>query len=305
MGKLKEKLKPEKLSATFPAYILAYFMCMMTGFCMIMFFRELMYQIGILKRYGLGELGNVASVLLFVLVCAFFFYQGAKIIICRAHKKAQKELKHPNGLYGMPIECCAAIYFASEVILLCMSISSGEYTYIGMLGSAVLMHFCENIVQRKDRGLLASGSLYEKINSAAQRAGIVIPFMVSCSIVSVLLFLFLASLFACGRDNIFYNGTVGSTLRFLFCAVLVILIPSAFWYLCLCFYKLKIAGEALRDGQDGYRVDTSHMCGSLKEHGEDLNRIGEGVNKAVEERLKSERLRTELSLMFHMILKLL
>ena len=271
MGKLKEKLKPEKLSATFPAYILAYFMCMMTGFCMIMFLRELRYQIGILQRYGLGELGNVASALLFVLVCAFFFYHGAKIIICRAHKKAQKELKHPNGLYGMPIECCAAIYFAAEVILLCMSISSGEYTYIGMLGSAVLMHFCENIVQRKDRGLLTSGSLYEKINSAARRAGIVIPFMVSCSIVSVLLFLFLASLFASVRN---YNGTVGSTLRFLFCAVLVILIPSAFWYLCLCFYKLKIAGEALRDGQDGYRVDTSHMCGSLKEHGEDLNRIG-------------------------------
>ena len=48
MGKLKEKLKPEKLSATFPAYILAYFMCMMTGFCMIMFLRELRYQIGIL-----------------------------------------------------------------------------------------------------------------------------------------------------------------------------------------------------------------------------------------------------------------
>lgn len=38
MGKLKEKLKPEKLSATFPAYIIAYFMCMMTDFCMIMFF---------------------------------------------------------------------------------------------------------------------------------------------------------------------------------------------------------------------------------------------------------------------------
>ena len=30
MEKLKEKLKPEKL---------AYLMCMMTGFCMIMFFR--------------------------------------------------------------------------------------------------------------------------------------------------------------------------------------------------------------------------------------------------------------------------
>ncbi|MFR3256086.1 MAG: hypothetical protein ACLTRS_01945 [Lachnospiraceae bacterium] len=52
-----------------------------------------MYQIGILKRYGLGELGNVASALLFVLVCAFFFYQGAKIIICRAHKKSKKRIK--------------------------------------------------------------------------------------------------------------------------------------------------------------------------------------------------------------------
>ncbi len=182
MGKLKEKLKPEKLSATFPAYILAYFMCMMTGFCMIMFLRELRYQIGILPALWFGRAWK-CSISFIVCSCmaAFFFYHGAKIIICRAHKKAQKELKHPNGLYGMPIECCAAIYFAAEVILLCMSISSGEYTYIGMLGSAVLMHFCENIVQRKDRGLLTSGSLYEKINSAARRAGIVIPFMVSCA----------------------------------------------------------------------------------------------------------------------------
>ena len=76
MGKLKEKLKPEKLSATFPAYILAYFMCMMTGFCMIMFLRELRYQIGILQRYGLRELGNVASALLhfsFIMVQRLLF----------------------------------------------------------------------------------------------------------------------------------------------------------------------------------------------------------------------------------------
>ena len=48
-----------------------------------------------------------------------------------------------------------------------------------------------------------------------------------------------------------------------------------------------------------FRRHEAHAKGSdtptsLREHGEDLNRIGEGVNKAVEERLKSERLRTEL-----------
>lgn len=294
MGKLKEKLKPEKLAATFPAYIGAYLMCMVMGFCALMFVRELLYQLDMMRYYGLGNFGGVASAFLCVLVCAFFFYQGAKIIISRAHRKSKKELKHPNGLYGMPIEICTAIYFVAEMFLLCMSISLGEYAYIGMLGAAVLMHFCENIVQRKDRGLLTRGSLYEKVHTAAQKAGIVIPFMVGCSIVSVLLFLFIVILIASGRGDVFYWGTMGSTFRLFLCGALAILIPCTFWYLCWCFHKLKIAGEALRDGLDGYRVDTSHMVGALREHGEDLNRIGEGVNKAVEERLKSERLRTEL-----------
>ena len=294
MGKLKEKLKPEKLAATFPAYIGAYLMCMVTGFCVIMFVRELLYQLDVTHYYGLSNLGSVASAFVCVFVCAFFFYQGAKIIINRAHKKAKKELKHQNGLYGMPIEICVMLYLAAEIILLCMSIRAGEYQYIGMIGSIVLMHFCENITQRMDRGLLAKGSLYEKVHTAAQKAGIVIPFMVGCSIVSVLLFLFLLILIMNGRGDFFFWGTVGSTLRFLFFGAFAILIPCAFWYLCWCFHKLKMAGEALRDGLDGYRVDTSHMVGALREHGEDLNRIGEGVNKAVEERLKSERLRTEL-----------
>ena len=87
MGKLKEKLKPEKLSATFPAYILAYFMCMMTGFCMIMFLRELRYQIGILQRYGLGELGNVASALLYV---HFSFIMVQRLLFAVLTKRPRK-----------------------------------------------------------------------------------------------------------------------------------------------------------------------------------------------------------------------
>ena len=139
----------------------------------------------------------------------------------------------------MPIEICTAIYFVAEMFLLCMSISLGEYAYIGMLGAAVLMHFCENIVQRKDRGLLTRGSLYEKVHTAAQKAGIVIPFMVGCSIVSVLLFLFIVILIASGRGDVFYWGTMGSTFRLFLCGALAILIPCAFWYLCWCFNKLK------------------------------------------------------------------
>ena len=73
-------------------------------------------------------------------------------------------------------------------------------------------------------------------------------------------------------------------------AVLVLLTA----YVLLCMKKLLKAGEELSQGNLDYRVDTAKMRGSLKEHGEQLNRIGEGMNKAVNERMRSEHFRTEL-----------
>ena len=91
-----------------------------------------MYQIGILKRYGLGEIGNVASALLFVLVCAFFlFIMVQRLLFAVLTKKAQKELKHPNGAF-MACQLNAAQYFifAAEVILLLHVNKFGESTHI-------------------------------------------------------------------------------------------------------------------------------------------------------------------------------
>ncbi len=73
-------------------------------------------------------------------------------------------------------------------------------------------------------------------------------------------------------------------------AVLVLLTA----YVLLCMKKLLKAGEELSQGNLDYRVDTAKMRGPLKEHGEQLNRIGEGMNKAVNERMRSEHFRTEL-----------
>ena len=73
-------------------------------------------------------------------------------------------------------------------------------------------------------------------------------------------------------------------------AVLVLLTA----YVLLCMKKLLKAGEELSQGNLDYRVDTAKMPGPLKEHGEQLNRIGEGMNKAVNERMRSEHFRTEL-----------
>ena len=65
-------------------------------------------------------------------------------------------------------------------------------------------------------------------------------------------------------------------------------------YVALCCRRFLAAGEALAGGQLDHTVSTSGMIGKMKKHGENLNSIGQGITKAVEERTKSERLKTEL-----------
>lgn len=62
----------------------------------------------------------------------------------------------------------------------------------------------------------------------------------------------------------------------------------------LAMRKLQDACGRIADGELDYRLDTGTMQGDFRRHGEDLNRIGSGLSKAVEERLRSERLKTEL-----------
>lgn len=62
-------------------------------------------------------------------------------------------------------------------------------------------------------------------------------------------------------------------------------------------YELRIlqrGGEALAAGKFESKVDTAHMFWDFKRHGENLNAIGKGMSLAVEERIRSERLKTEL-----------
>lgn len=65
-------------------------------------------------------------------------------------------------------------------------------------------------------------------------------------------------------------------------------------YLVAAMKRLLNAGREIANGNVAHRVDTARMRGALKEHGEDLNRITDGMNKAIAERVKSERFKTEL-----------
>lgn len=57
---------------------------------------------------------------------------------------------------------------------------------------------------------------------------------------------------------------------------------------------LQKHAKAIAEGDLKRKIDTTLLPGPMKKHGETLNRIGDGLNTAVGERIKSERMKTEL-----------
>lgn len=59
-------------------------------------------------------------------------------------------------------------------------------------------------------------------------------------------------------------------------------------------YKLQAGSRQLAQGDFTQKIDTHKMFWEFKKHAENLNSVGEGMTKAVNERMKSERFKTEL-----------
>ena len=73
-------------------------------------------------------------------------------------------------------------------------------------------------------------------------------------------------------------------------AVLAVLILHA----AVSLRRLQKAGEQIAAGNLGEPVDTRGMIGDFKKFGGTLGSIGDGLSHAVDERMKSERMKTEL-----------
>lgn len=87
-----------------------------------------------------------------------------------------------------------------------------------------------------------------------------------------------------------YSPDVEMTLFFLYKLVeipVVILV-------CLQLNRLKEGGERIASGNYQEPIDTKGMFWEFKKHADNINHVGDGISLAVEERMKSERFRTEL-----------
>ena len=72
-----------------------------------------------------------------------------------------------------------------------------------------------------------------------------------------------------------------------------VVISAAIWSAAQ-MKRLQIAAAALADGNLDHRLETEGMYWHFKEHAKKLNEIAGGMNKAVDQKMRSENLKTEL-----------
>ncbi|NLD20495.1 MAG: hypothetical protein GX663_09685 [Clostridiales bacterium] len=106
-------------------------------------------------------------------------------------------------------------------------------------------------------------------------------------LVGLLINLFIILLYGAG-----YGGSNGGALLLWFVGAVVT--AAAVFYTALGMRKLKDGGKRLAEGELDYKIDKKGLFLDFAEHADNLNSIGQGISKAVSEKMKSERFKTEL-----------
>ncbi|MBR1392142.1 MAG: HAMP domain-containing histidine kinase [Lachnospiraceae bacterium] len=93
----------------------------------------------------------------------------------------------------------------------------------------------------------------------------------------------------------YFFGWYWGTEPFIVCFIIVKLVSvGVVFVLLIWLHRLQEGAERIAGGNLDYQIDTGKMIGAFKQHGETLSTIRDGIQAAVNEQLKSERLKGEL-----------
>ena len=236
-----------------------------------------------------GFIAGITALACFVfLICSAAHRSGTEDCVLLRQDKMPYDLYLPSaillgtGLCAMLVECVAyelntVKAVAAALIMACLA--------------GVFMALCMTTAARIKTGTLFKNTLIYRL----------------CTGVGMGASSMLSSISGAWRFSLAFAGyllvnavlsyrffTRGGFLAFL----LLLAINGGALYLLLNMIRqmrtLSAAGQAMANGDLSYCVDTSDMKREFREHGENLNSIGRGMAIAVNERMKSERFKTEL-----------
>ncbi|MCI9078519.1 MAG: HAMP domain-containing histidine kinase [Lachnospiraceae bacterium] len=190
----------------------------------------------------------------------------------------RKSLQYATELKMLFLICVfAGIWFMSCIFLFIMfCLETSCRLGAGIFLKSTLLYFFYNILNK------AVIPLRDVYNKAERNTSLFIK-------TSFLLFVFNVLLLS----GFILNGFKGYIIFFIViaaCAILDYIILKA----VMQMEALQLHARRMAEGNLESKVDTSKMAWEFKKHGDYLNQIGEGMASAVEEKIKSERFKTEL-----------
>ena len=236
-----------------------------------------------------GFIAGITALACFVfLICSAAHRSGTEECVLLRQDKMPYDLYLPSaillgtGLCAMLVECVAyelntVKAVAAALIMACLA--------------GVFMALCMTTAARIKTGTLFKNTLIYRL----------------CTGVGMGASSMLSSISGAWRFSLAFAGylLINALLSYrfftrggFFTFLLLIAVNGGALYLLLNMIRqmrtLSAAGQAMANGDLGYCVDTSDMKREFREHGENLNSIGRGMAIAVNERMKSERFKTEL-----------
>lgn len=252
-------------------------------------------------RYGVFIIAGV-SILLWII--SFI------ILMCAAGRRPGSDEIHEGALTKLPFDllvgltACLVVFGLDFVFCMVHTGDFEEWILIGMFGFVLFLTFlglCMSVCVRIKKKTLLVNTLVFKVYRLIAKAFKLCYRSIKTFIANLpLIWKVVALVLANGAIDFFllillidfrgYADFFVFSIWALKSAVFSILLI----YLAIVMKKLQKGGKALAEGDLDYKVDTKSMIWDFKRHGEDLNRISEGMAVAVEQRLKSERTKAEL-----------
>lgn len=213
-------------------------------------------------------------------------------LICAAGRKPGTDDVIRGPLYRIPFDVMLVLCALTSVFpLLLMRATDGmEQVFFFGVGLVyfvnVVLGLTVTMAARVKRHELLRGTLVYIVCSFLGKAFFAIP-MVARTIVILIGLTFIEGFY------ILVNRGSGSSLIIGWLLSKVILYPVIL-YIAWMLRRLKNAGAKLASGDIGTPVETKGLVLDFRQHADNLNKVSDAVGLAVDQKLKSERMKTEL-----------
>lgn len=238
-----------------------------------------------------------------IMLISFFIMLGSFVFLMAAagHRKGSEEIVE-TFVDRIPFDIASGIVLLVEVVLLVicgstyasasMQLTIGMVCVVGFcMGCLLLWYFLSISVRIKKKKLIRNTVCYKVLHKIYS---ILTELFTHVSVlwktVLAMAIFSLVELVMIGLGIITGDAVIAVFGLFCLKAVVYIMILRKI----VLLNQLHVGSQKLADGDLKYQINTAKMTGMIKQHADNLNSIGIGMTKAVDERMRSERMKTEL-----------